>query len=305
MQQVFEFIRMAAESRSPVLILGETGTGKELVARTIHELGPCNRERFVPVDCSALAPTLIESELFGHVRGAFTGAVSHNLGLLRSAGEGTLFLDEIAELPPELQGRLLRAIEEHECKPVGSTRHVRFEGRIIAATHRNLVTQVKEDRFRKDLYYRLNVLFVSLPLLRERKIDIPLLTEQILDELHQLRRPRGGCSPPALSAEGLQKLLKYDWPGNVRELRNVLERAVTGASSPVIQADDLSLTSDLNDPIAGNRSDQSIIPLQELERQAILQAISACKGNKVLAARLLGIGKTTLYRKLQAFGQSE
>ena len=300
MLRLFELIRIAAATRSPVLILGETGTGKELVAQAIHETGPCRKEPFVPVDCPALAPTLIESELFGYVRGAFTGAVSDKMGLLSSAGRGTLFLDEIAELTPELQARLLRVIETNEFKPVGSTCRVPFKARILAATHRNLASAVRERSFREDLYFRLNVHSITLPPLRERKTDIPLLAEKLLVELSATGRIT--CeSALVLSPEVLDRLLEYKWPGNVRELRNVLERAAAWARDSVIRDNDLSLDLQLNDPRAEYHSSQNVIPLQESERQAILRAISACHGNKILAARLLGIGKTTLYRKLRTY----
>ena len=187
MLRVFELIRKVAVTSSPVLILGETGTGKELVARTIHEVGPQREQPFVPVDCPALVASLIESELFGHVRGAFTGAVSSRMGLLGIAGGGSLFLDEIAELPLELQSRLLRFIEEREFKPVGSTRRIPLRSRVLAATNRNLVPAVREGSFRKDLYFRLNVFSITLPPLRERKMDIPLLAEHILEKLRVLR----------------------------------------------------------------------------------------------------------------------
>ena len=299
MLRVFEMIRIAAATRSPVIILGETGTGKELVARAIHDLGPWCKEPFVPVDCPALTPTLIESELFGHVRGAFTGAISNKMGLLSSAANGSLFLDEIAELPLELQARLLRAIEEHECKPVGSTSRVRFNARILAATHRNPVSGIREGSFREDLYFRLNVLSITLPPLRERQMDIPLIAERMLDRLHRSMNGKGG--PLALSQEALDIILDYRWPGNVRELRNVLERAVACCSGPIIQAADLRLVSELSPPIPGYDPDENVISLKELEQRSILRALSACGGDKVLAARLLGIGKTTLYRRLQAW----
>ena len=305
MLRVFELIRTAAATRSPVLILGETGTGKELAARAIHVLGLWCEQPFVPVDCPALTPTLIESELFGHVRGAFTGAISDKMSLLRSAGEGSLFLDEIAELPPELQARLLRVIEEHEFKPVGSTGRIPFKARILAATHRNLASALREGSFREDLFFRLNVLSITLPPLRERKTDIPLLAEHILGKLYALKRTNGGGTPLVLSPGAVDRLLEYNWPGNVRELRNCLERALVSGSGPVIRAEDLSLNPEFSSSPLGYNSGEPIVPLRELERLAILRTISACSGDKVLAARLLGIGKTTLYRKLRAYRQSE
>ena len=305
MLRVFELIRTAAATSFPVLILGESGTGKELVGRAIHGLGLQCEHQFVPVDCPALAPTLIESELCGHVRGAFTGAISDRMGLLQSAGEGTLFLDEIAELPLELQSRFLRLVEEHEFKPVGSSRRLPFSARILAATNRNVASAVREGRFRRDLYFRLNVLSISLPPLRERKMDIPLLAEQLLTRFRSLRRTNGAGGPLVLSPEAIDRLLHYDWPGNVRELRNCLERAVASGSGPVIQASDILLDSELSSAKQNHDSGENIIPLEELERQAILRAMSVCDGDKMLAAHLLGIGKTTLYRKIRTYSKAE
>lgn len=305
MLRVFELIRTAAATRSPVIILGESGTGKELVARAIHRSGPWCEQPFVPVDCPALTPTLIDSELFGHVRGAFTGAISERIGLLQCAGEGSLFLDEIADLPLELQARLLRTLEEYEFKPVGTTKRHPFKARILAATNRNLVHAVREGIFRKDLYFRLNVLSITLPPLRERKTDILLLAEHILKKLCGLRRINCRDGSPVLSPEATDRLLEYDWPGNVRELRNCLERALACDPGPVMGAYDLTLDEQLSLFKVEHNSDSSTVPLRELERQAILRAISACGGDKVFAARLLGIGKTTLYRKLRSYRKSE
>ncbi|MBI3896527.1 MAG: sigma-54-dependent Fis family transcriptional regulator [Acidobacteria bacterium] len=304
MQHVFKVIQRVASSRAPVLILGESGTGKELVARSIHEHSPWRDKPFLPVDCAALVPSLIESELFGYVRGAFTGAIRSKDGLLQTANGGTLFLDEVAELPVELQTRLLRAIQEKEFKPVGSTRRIPFDARIIAATNRNLQAAIEQGSFRKDLFFRLNVVSLVLPPLRERKVDIPLLAEQIL---HRLMQARGGNRNQRdrwmLSSEALDRLLAYDWPGNVRELENCMERAMTLGSGPVIRACDLPSNIHLPPPATATSSPESVIPLEEMERQAILRALSGAGGDKLLAARLLGIGKTTLYRKLRKYQQ--
>jgi two-component system response regulator HydG len=303
MQHAFKLIQRVAPSRSPVLILGETGTGKELVARSIHESGPWRNKPFVPVDCGALVPTLIESELFGYVRGAFTGAVRSKLGLLETADEGTLFLDEVAELPVELQTRLLRAIQEKEFKPVGSTKRIPFSARIIAATNRNLQAAIQQGGFRKDLYFRLNVVSITLPPLRERKADIPLLAEQILRGFSSAQRGDRGKTRFVLSSEALDRLLAYDWPGNVRELENCLERAVTLGSGPIIGTSDLPSNVQVPPFIGSDGFPESVIPLEEMERQAILRALAGAGGDKLLAARLLGIGKTTLYRKLRKYEQ--
>ncbi|MBI2816924.1 MAG: sigma-54-dependent Fis family transcriptional regulator [Acidobacteria bacterium] len=302
MRQVFKTIEKVSRSRAPVLILGETGTGKDLAARAIHETGTLRDRPFVPVDCGALAPTLIESELFGHIRGAFTGAVQNKVGLLESAKDGTVFLDEVGELPVELQSRLLRTIQEKELRPVGGTQRVRFAARIIAATNRNLKEAVAKGTFRKDLYFRLNVVSMTLPPLRERRIDIPLLIEQTLLRLAQSEAAMRGHAPWLLSSEVLDRLLTYEWPGNVRELENCLERAVTMASGPLIEMKDLPSTLQ---PSARPLMDspQAVIPLDEMERQAIERAMESTGGDKLMAARLLGIGKTTLYRKLSKYQQ--
>jgi two-component system response regulator HydG len=309
MQQVFKMIQKVARTRSPVLILGESGTGKELVAHSIHDLGPWREKPFVPLDCGSLAPTLIESELFGHVRGAFTGANASKQGLLESARDGTLFFDEIGELPIELQTRLLRAIQEKEFRPVGGTQRTPFDARIIAATNRDLKSAVEQGDFRQDLYFRLNVVSIRLPPLRERRADVPLLAERFLQKLAQSEPGHRVKAPWLLSSEALDRLLMHNWPGNVRELENSLERAVTVSSGPLILAKDLpsSLQSPPQSPqySAPDAAPPSIIPLEDMERQAIERALAATGGDKVRAARLLGIGKTTLYRKLVKYQKSD
>lgn len=305
MQHAFKLIQRVAPTRSAVLIMGESGTGKELVARSIHESGPWRNKPFVPVDCGALVPTLIESELFGHVRGAFTGAVRNKQGLLEAADDGTLFLDEVAELPVELQTRLLRAIQEKEFRPIGSTRRIPFRSRIIAATNRHLQTAIQQGSFRKDLYFRLNVVSLTLPPLRDRKGDIPLLAEQILRDLAASPHTNRSKMRWTISSEALDRMLAYSWPGNVRELENCLERAVTLGSGPQIQVSDLPTS--VQAPSGGSHggSPDSVIPLEEMERQAILRALAGAGGDKLRAARMLGIGKTTLYRKLRRYQEME
>ena len=295
MQRVYHLVSMSAAKRHPVLILGESGTGKELVAREIHDQGPWRDQPFVPVDCGALTPTLIESELFGHVRGAFTGATQSRQGLLAAAGTGTAFLDEIAELPVELQSKLLRALQEKEIKPLGSNERVRLEGRIIAATNQDLEAAIKQGRFRKELYFRLNVVCIRIPPLRERKSDIPELIR------HFIARYGGeGRGSIELSSEAMARLMNYDWPGNVRELENCLQRAMAMSSSPQIQIKDLP--SNLLYRMTGSSAAPEWTTLQELERRAILQALEATGGDRLRAAKLLGIGKTTIYRKLKEYG---
>jgi len=305
MQQVFKLIQRVAASRAPILIRGESGTGKEVVARSIHETGPWRDKPFVPVDCGALAPTLIESELFGYVRGAFTGAVHSKDGLLQSAEGGTLLLDEVAELPSELQTRLLRAIQEKEFRPVGGTKRIPLDARILAATNRDLETAIRQGSFRKELYFRLNVVSITLTPLRERKVDIPLLVEHILQRLAQSQPDSRRRQRWTLASEALDRLLAYDWPGNVRELENCLERAVTLGSGPLIRAADLPSNVQSPSPVGPTGFPESVIPLDEMERQAILRTLAGAGGDKLLAARLLGIGKTTLYRKLRKYQQKE
>jgi len=298
MQRLYKLILKVSQGRHAVLILGESGTGKELVARSLHFLGPLKEKPFVPVDCAGLVPTLIESELFGYVKGAFTGALRSKTGLMEMAHGGTLFLDEIAELPPDLQGKLLRALQEKEIKPVGGTERIAVDLRVVAATNRDLDPAMREGRFRKDLYYRLNVVTLKLPPLRERKSDIPLLVHYFLERFSDAARPVHG-----ISEEALARLMSYDWPGNVRELENVIERALALGAGSVVHTVDLP--SNLQAPPAaaapGTTPREGILPLRELEKRAIHQAVEELGGDKLLAARLLGIGKTTLYRKLKEY----
>ncbi len=400
MLKLFKLISKVSQNHYPVLIQGESGTGKELVARAIHDSGPLANKPFLPVDCGSLVPTLIESELFGYVRGAFTGAVRTKVGLLEAAGDGTVFLDEIGEMPVDLQSKFLRALQEKEVRPVGSNRRVKIEARIVAATNRDLEAAVQQGHFRKDLYFRLNVVSMRLPPLRERQSDIPLLVNHLVEKYRPAGKPR-----LAVSEEAMNRLLAYDWPGNVRELENCIERAVALGSGPVLQSSDLTTnlqygrssmaqsmaaSADGGSRVAsqpspspggnmGNRmpplkpvpgtgeafvsslphggnasapksaalggfprsawtsavppasqrsfpqgqagsppssagaSDSAgpagvltdrIIPLAELEKQAIVSAVQEAGGDKLLAARLLGIGKTTLYRKLKEYGST-
>jgi DNA-binding NtrC family response regulator len=294
MQRLFEMIGKVSQSHSPVLIIGETGTGKELVARAIHTAG--TRQVLVPIDCSALTPTLVETELFGYVKGAFTGADHPKRGLLHVANEGTIFLDEVGELPLFLQAKLLRALQEKEIRPVGSTERIPINGRVIAATNRDLEAGIRDGTFRQDLYFRLNVMQIRVPSLRERKLDIPLLAAHFLEKFLDARRP-----VRVIAHGAMRRLMAYDWPGNVRELENALESGVAMGSSDVLTADDLSMV-----PCGGTTTQRpdanELLPLEELERRAIFHAIRETRGDKLAAADLLGIGKTTLYRKLLHYG---
>jgi DNA-binding NtrC family response regulator len=295
MRELFNLIGKASQSTAPVLLLGETGTGKELVARAIHFAGSRRKNEFVPVDCSALTPTLIESELFGHAKGAFTGADQPKRGLLQSANSGTVFLDEIGEIPMSLQAKLLRALQEKEIRPVGSTERVPINVRIIAATHRDLQTGIREGTFRQDLYFRLNVLQIILPALRDRKADIPLLVAYFLKKFSDRQQPVN-----RISSGALRYLMDYDWPGNVRELENAVECAVALASENVLTVDDMvSVAVCLPAP-----ETPALMPMSELKRLAILHAIRESRGDKRTAARILHIGKTTLYRNLKKYAET-
>jgi DNA-binding NtrC family response regulator len=317
MEKVYRILSKVAFSNHPVLILGESGTGKELVARAIHFDGPNAAKPFVPVDCSSLVPTLIESELFGHVKGAFTGANRAKEGLLAAADGGTVFLDEIGELPLDLQAKLLRALQEKEVRPVGSTHAVPISARILAATNRDLTAMVDQGLFRRDLYFRLNVVNLRIPPLRDRRDDIPVLADYFLERIEQETG-----RPHRLSDDSLRLLADYDWPGNVRELQHAIERTCAMSSGPILHTVDLP--TQLQDFSAHRREDEreaisaqhgalegsghaadAVVSIADMERQAILGTIRQLKGDKLMAARLLGIGKTTLYRKLKEYGVSD
>jgi two-component system response regulator HydG len=309
MEKLYRILSKVAQSSHPVLILGESGTGKELVARTIHAYGPNAQKPFLPVDCGSLVPTLIESELFGYVKGAFTGANRSKDGLLVSAEGGTVFLDEIGELSLDLQSKLLRALQEREVRPVGATHRVPIKARIVAATNRDLAAMVEAGSFRKDLFYRINVVNLRLPSLRDRKEDIPLLAAHFLD---RISREHGFKF--TLSDEALRTMLRYDWPGNVRELEHSVERASALSSGPILHLGDLPTQLqnqglEARRAAAGesvsavdNQAGAAVTTLADMERQAILSAIRTLNGDKLQAAKLLGIGKTTLYRKLKEYG---
>ncbi|HUN64408.1 MAG TPA: sigma-54 dependent transcriptional regulator [Candidatus Sulfotelmatobacter sp.] len=295
MERVYKMIEKVGQRDHPVLVLGESGTGKELVARSIHYLGPRRDKPFVPVECSALVSTLVESELFGYTRGAFTGAMQAKQGLMESANGGTLFLDEIGEMSLELQAKLLRSLQQKEVKPVGSTERRPINVRIVAATNRDLEQAVKSGSFRQDLYFRLNVVQIKLPPLRERKGDIPLLVTAFLEKFSS------HCDTPReMTEEAMRRLMAYDWPGNVRELENAVERAVALGTGPYVSVHDLP--SNLQYPTTDRApAKDEILPLEELERRAIMSMLNHTGGDKQAAARALGIGKTTLYRKLKQY----
>lgn len=308
MEKLYRILSKVAQSTHPVLILGESGTGKELVARTIHAYGPNGQKPFLPVDCGSFVPTLIESELFGYVKGAFTGANRSKDGLLVSAEGGTVFLDEIGELSLDLQAKLLRALQEREVRPVGATHRVPIKARIVAATNRDLAAMVERGQFRKDLFYRINVVNLKLPALRDRKEDIPLLAAHFLD---RISREHG--QKFTLSDEALRTMMRFDWPGNVRELEHAIERACTMCSGQTLYLGDMP-TQLQNHELEARKAaglvaeagvtgpGPQLMTLAEMEKQAILATIRTLNGDKLQAARLLGIGKTTLYRKLKEYG---
>ncbi|MFN8094747.1 MAG: sigma-54 dependent transcriptional regulator [Vicinamibacteria bacterium] len=296
MAAVFELAREVASQRSTVLVQGESGTGKELVARAIHYSGDRGTGPFVPVSCAALAETLLESELFGHERGAFTGATSQRKGKFEIAHGGTLFLDEIGEISAKVQVDLLRVLQERRFFRVGGTEEVEVDVRVIAATNRDLALEVREGRFRDDLFYRLNVIDIRIPPLRERREDVPLLAQEFLDRLsHELGREVTG-----ISDEALRILMDHDWPGNVRELENAIERALVTCKSGVLAAEDLAFLR------PGAPADDLRLPagltLQDLERQYVAVTLQRTQGNVKAAADALGIDRSTLYEKIKKYG---
>ena len=294
-QRVLRFIHKLRNNRSPVLLVGESGTGKKLVARAVHAVSPGACGVVVAVNASALPPTLLESELFGHVRGSFTGATGPQRGLFEQASGGTLFLDEIGEIAPEMQVKLLRALEEKVIRPIGAHRAVPVDVRVIAATNRELAAEVEQGRFRADLFYRLNVISLRLPPLRERRQDIPLLIEHFLERYAE--------RPIRLTPLVRRCLMGYEWPGNVRQLENCIQRMVALASGAEVQVTDLP--TQLRNAVEACEwvPARKVMPLAEVERLAIEQAMNAASGNRLRAAKLLGIGKTTLYRKLRKYSR--
>jgi two-component system response regulator AtoC len=299
-QDVLRMISRLKDTRTAVLISGESGTGKELVARAIHFRGPFANRPFVAVDCGSLVPTLIESELFGYEKGAFTGANRSKTGLFQSAQGGTIFLDEIGELPPEMQAKLLRVLQEKEVRPVGSNQRIKVDVRVIAATNRDLEVEYRNGSFRKDLYFRLNVVTVHLPALRERRSDIPMLVHWFLD-----RKAAG--APIQVTSAAMKAMLQYDWPGNVRELENCIERAVALGDRPIIDYEDLppaivaeTLLLEATSPSRASSS-LSSTDLEDIERTTIERVFVQVKGDKALAGKMLGISRATLYRKLKRY----
>ena len=297
-QDVLRMVSRLKDTRTPVLITGESGTGKELVARAIHFRGSFANRPFVAVDCGSLVPTLIESELFGYEKGAFTGALKARTGLFQSADGGTIFFDEIGELPLEMQAKLLRVLQEKEVRPVGSNQRTRVDVRVIAATNRDLEQEYRAGTFRKDLYFRLNVVTVHVPPLRERRSDIPMLAHWFLE------RCVPGRSVQVTNA-AMKSLLQYDWPGNVRELENCVERAVALGNQQTLDVDDLppaiASTSQIQERDGAPGPSFPTTDLEDIERTTIERVFEQVKGDKALAGKMLGISRATLYRKLKRY----
>jgi two-component system, NtrC family, response regulator AtoC len=297
-QDVLRTVARLKDSRVPVLIVGESGTGKELVARAIHFRGVFATRPFVAVDCGSLVPTLIESELFGYEKGAFTGAIRSKPGLFQSANGGTIFLDEIGELPLEMQAKLLRVLQEKEVRPVGSNQKFKADVRVIAATNRDLEAEYRAGRFRKDLYFRLDVVTVRLPSLRERRSDIPMLVHWFLD-----RHTNG--SAIQVTGAAMKCLLQYDWPGNVRELENCVARATALGDGKLFDVPDLppSILAHMSADGGHSVAQASVSPtdLEDIERATIQRVFEQVNGDKVMAGRMLGISRATLYRKLKRY----
>ncbi len=298
MKKVHELIARIAPSAASVLIRGETGTGKELVARAIHDQSPRAAGPFVAINCAAVPPTLLESELFGHSKGSFTDAKQARQGLFVQATGGTLFLDEIGEMPLEMQAKLLRALQERTVRPVGANAEISFDARILSATHKDLEAQVRDGQFRQDLFYRVNVVGIDLPPLHERGRDILLLAERFLRSASE----RNGRAPPTMPSTVAERLLHYAWPGNVRELENCMERAVSLARSDALTIDDLPERLRLYRAeffVVAAEEPSEILPLDELERRYIERVVRLLNGNKSRAAQLLGLDRRTLYRRLE------
>jgi DNA-binding NtrC family response regulator len=297
MQEIYNVIDAVSQNKSNVLLTGENGTGKELIARTIHNKSPLANQPFVAINCGALSETLLESQLFGHRRGSFTGAIEDHEGVFQAAEGGTLLLDEIAEIPLSLQVKFLRAIQEKEVTPLGSNRPVRVDVRIIASTNRDLEMQVQRGQFRSDLFYRLNVVPIHLPSLRERREDIPLLVAHFIRDFSRAY----GVEPKRVTPEAMERIAAYHWPGNIRELQNAIERAFALSPSREIAPEDLP-PAVLRAAIAPDEPLPEPIPFEDLERRNILAALRSAGGNKNEAARILGIDRQRLYRKIEKYG---
>ncbi len=292
MIDIYKLVGQLAANRANVLVRGETGTGKELIARAIHYNSPDADEPFLPINCTAIPESLLESELFGHVKGAFTGATGDRRGRFALAGRGTMFLDEIGDTSAEFQTKLLRVLENHEYYPVGGEKAERTDARVIAATHRNLEERIADGRFREDLYYRLRVVEIAVPPLRERLTDLPMLAEHLVrraaEDLHR--------TPPVVAREAMETLLRHDWPGNVRELENTLTRAVVLTTGNVIRPEHVAPRVDTTE------SADDLESLEQLERRQVTRVLHVTQGNKTKAAEILGVSRPRLNRLLEKYG---
>jgi len=296
-QEVLKLVRKVAPTDSTVLITGESGTGKELIARAIHQISPRHQKPFVTVDCGALVETLFESELFGHVKGSFTGAVATKYGRFEIANGGTIFLDEIGNIGQNIQAKLLRVIQEREITRVGSSQVIKVDVRIIAATNKDLWKEVKEGNFREDLLYRLQVVPINIPPIKERKEDIPLLAEYFVEKCYKkLKKPKKTISPQAVD-----KLRQYSWPGNVRELENTIERAIVLSDRETIEPDDLFLSNPYS-PHQEEPDPIEVRTLSEMEKEHIIRTLHMLQGNKSKTAERLGIDRKTLWAKMKRYG---
>jgi DNA-binding NtrC family response regulator len=304
MKKVYELIKQVGDSEATVMITGESGTGKELVARALHNRSPRIEGPFIAINCAAMPQTLLESELFGHTKGAFTDAKTSRQGLFVQASGGTLFLDEIGEMPLEVQPKLLRVLQERRVRPIGGSGEIEFDTRIIAATNRDLDEDVEAGRFREDLYYRINVVRIHVPGLRSRGNDVLLLAQHFVEKFGK----RMDKSVVGISSPAAQKLLEYDWPGNVRELENSIERAVTLTKFAEITVDDLPekvRNYQSSHMVIGGDDPEELPTLDEVERRYIERVLKASGGNKTQAARVLGLDRRTLYRKLDRYEKSD
>ncbi len=300
MEHIRHLITKVARSQAPVYISGASGTGKELVAHMIHAQSPRADREFIAVNCGAIPHDLVESELFGYRKGSFTGAQTDKIGLFQAAEGGTLFLDEIADLPMDMQVKLLRAIQEKSVRPIGASSEIRVDARIISATHKDLSKLVEKGHFRQDLFYRINVIELPLPALRERREDIPLLTEHFLMRIAQ----QSACAKPRMTREAMNRLREYDFPGNVRELENILERAVALCENARVSIDDLQLPSTARQPCEAAPSQGQALEdyLLNIERQTILSTLEETRWNRTAAARKLGMSLRSLRYRLEKLG---
>lgn len=303
MRSVFDLIERVAPSTANVLVQGESGTGKEVIARAIHDLGPRSHKPFIAINCTAIPETLLESELFGHAKGSFTGATGKKKGLIEEANEGTLFLDEIGDMSPALQTKLLRVLQERKIRPVGDNTTIDVDVRIIAATHKDLKLGIREGTFREDLFYRLSVIPINLPPLRDRKEDIPLLCEHFLSKYAAANSKDGAPRVKGFSKGALSKLVHLRWQGNVRELENVIERAVVLCRGNTIEESDIPSNDTVSTPEDALKSMASDFPtLNQLEERYMRMVLQKTAGRKDKAAQILGINRRTLYRKEREYG---